>query len=404
MGISTDKILSRSPYLIGNGKRRSTIAFGALIAFLMIVNVAIMFHELGSVSSTKQTVVVIYSMAGLIGIALLSLSRRWPTFTVAIVLVFTVIERSSQYQTVYPIPLLIGIFAFSVLKPPKKIIVMAAVVTVAYFIDSVALGIGHYLVRGALAALSIVVPVSSFGLWIGTNQAYVKELRDRSAQLERERELLAAQAVNDERVRIARDLHDVVAHHVSLMIVQAGAIRESLPPASPLRDSLDQLADTGRGAMSEMRRMLNVLRNDRENSILPLSPAPGIHEIEALVSRANDAGYAINYRIKGQAIDLSETLGTTVFRVVQESLTNIVKYGIGVSGFVEIEYRGKELAITIENYGPFRHHLGGDGHGIAGMKERVNLFNGSLDAGYASDEIFRVEAQIPLSKKGEQVD
>ncbi len=378
-----------------------------LVLLLVLADVAVTVSNIvrsPTLSAGAVREVLVLGVLGAIGALALGLRRSHPAAVVAVVLAITIVEHSvapGGTRSIYPIPLFFALGSYAARRPWRKVVEMAAAtiatVVVTAFIRHES--VGPYGLYSLLGAVTFVVPVSSFGLWIGTNRAYVKELQERSVRLERERELLAARAVSDERVRIARDLHDVVAHHVSLMVVQAGAIRESLPRESPLRDSLDVLAGTGREAMEEMRRMLSVLRHD-DLASLPLSPSPGIPDLPNLVARANEAGFEMTYRVIGTTVTLSEAQETCLFRVAQEALTNVVKHTRGATGFVEVRFEVDKVRLVVEDRGEEALSNAPAGHGISGMQERVALFGGTLTAEAIAPGAFRVVAEIPLVSVG----
>ena len=348
-------------------------------------------------------VAVGFAALGVAGSASLFFAKRRPLAVLAFVVVVTLLMRDARSlagPSIYPLPLFYALGNYALRHSWKQVARVAAGVVGVIYLSSLLRGesLGNYGLNSLfslLGAVTFVVPVSSLGLWLGTNRAYVRELRERSARLEHERELLAQRAVAQERVRIARDLHDVVAHHVSLMVVQAGAIRESLPRESELRGSLDVLADTGREAMAEMRRMLGVLRS--EDSGGPArAPAPRLSELPTLVGRANEAGISIEYRVLGEPSALSEAEELCLYRVAQEALTNVVKHSEGAVGSVELAFAPGSVTLRVEDTGRQIATPGGPGHGLAGMRERLGLFGGTLVAEPQGRDGFLVEARLPL--------
>lgn len=400
--------IGRLPLIGGKAAKIGPILAGpVLVAILLAADIGITGANLARISShsvNSNAEAVALGIFGALGVVSLGLRRRFPAAVMGALVAATIVEHGlapAGTRSVVPIALFFAIGSYAAMRPWRKVVEMAAAVIIlmvlsAFIRDESA---GPYGLYSFLGAVTFVVPISSFGLWIGTNRAYVKELQERSVRLERERELLAARAVTDERVRIARDLHDVVAHSVSLMIVQAGAIRESLPRDSVLRAPLDVLADTGREAMEEMRRMLGVLRQDDHFSS-PLAPAPGLREIAGLVARANEAGFEIAYRVIGTAVTLSEAQETCLYRVAQEALTNVVKHTRGASGFVELAFGDGVVRLVVEDRAEELPTDSEPGHGIAGMRERVALFGGTLLAQSIAPGAFRVEATLPLVGAG----
>jgi signal transduction histidine kinase len=245
----------------------------------------------------------------------------------------------------------------------------------------------------------------SFGVaWlIGDNirvrRAYTRQLEQRAAELEIEREEKAALAVSQERARIARELHDVVAHHVSVMVVQASGARRVLeknPAAAP--DALQAVEQSGRTALSEMRRMLEVLRTDEAG----VGPQPGLDELDRLVGQVRDAGLPVELAVEGRPRELPGAMDLAAYRIVQEALTNTVKHAGQASARVVVRYEPESLLLEISDDGrgaaaPLLAGADqGGGQGLIGMRERVALYGGSLEAGPVFPGGYRVRAIFPL--------
>ncbi|HXD59060.1 MAG TPA: sensor histidine kinase, partial [Thermoleophilaceae bacterium] len=218
------------------------------------------------------------------------------------------------------------------------------------------------------------------GLYVHTRHAYVEGLRDRAARAERERELLASQAVAEERVRIARELHDVVAHNVSLMVVQAQAVG-AVSHDERERGALDQIAALGRQGLAEMHRMLGVLRPGDDDVEAELAPQPGVDDVEGLVRHARGAGFDVALAVEGEPRPLPQGVDLSAYRIVQEALTNVVRHSGGSRADVSIHYcpGALELSVVDDGRGPASN--GSGGHGLVGMRERVSLFGGELATG-----------------------
>ena len=225
------------------------------------------------------------------------------------------------------------------------------------------------------------------------------ELESRAQRAESERELLARQAVLDERARIARDMHDIVAHGMSVMVVQAGAA-ERLLDTQPerARQALVNIQGTGREALTEMRRMLGLLR-DRPGD-QRLAPQPTLADIEQLVQQCVDSGVPTELRIDGERSESAATVELTGYRVVQEALTNVIRHaGSDAKAAVRITYGPGQMRIEVTDDGAGATSASlerATGHGLVGMRERVELYHGTLHAGPRPGGGFRVAATIPL--------
>ena len=220
--------------------------------------------------------------------------------------------------------------------------------------------------------------------------------RDRQLVLaRRERDVAAREAVVDERARIARELHDVVAHHVSTMVVQAGAERRLVPPEQQeTREVLGSIERTGRGALTEMRRMVAMLRQDPADD---LAPQPRLSDLPELVRQMQEAGLEVRLDVEGEPRPLPEGIELSAYRIVQEALTNAYKHAAGAHALVEVGYGVDSLSLVVRDDG--RSSRGDDlpgGHGLVGMQERVALYGGTFEAGTAETGGFTVRVQLPV--------
>ena len=264
------------------------------------------------------------------------------------------------------------------------------------------------------AILGILVPESSpsvpswalelvggLAIWLAGNamrqrQAQADALAERARTLERERELATQLALADERRRIARELHDVVAHSVSVMVVQAGAAR-TVAPRDPERaaDALREVENSGREALRELRGLLGLLT---DAAIEPtLAPQPGLAQLERLVERVGQAGLPVVVRVAGTPRRLPPGLDLTAYRIVQEGLTNALKYARGAPTEVVVEFDDDEVRVSVLDEGG-THASAGEGasRGLVGMQERVAVYGGHLQAGTRPEGGFAVRARLPL--------
>ena len=285
---------------------------------------------------------------------------------------------------------------------PRRRAMVAAALTAGCVLISFAAYAAFDSIAGWTANLSVTY--LSFGLaWlIGDNlrvrRAYTRELESRAAQLEIEREEKAIQAVTEERARIARELHDVVAHYVSVMVVQAaGARRIADKDPVAARGALEAVEAAGRTALAEMRRMLEVLRADDQG----MGPQPGLGEIDRLIQNVRDAGLPVEYSVEGEACCLPAGMDLAAYRIVQEALTNSVKHGGKATARVTVRYTEDTLEIEVVDDGrgaaaPLLTIAEGGGHGLIGMRERVGLFGGELHTGPVLTGGYRVYARMPI--------
>jgi signal transduction histidine kinase len=220
--------------------------------------------------------------------------------------------------------------------------------------------------------------------------------RERRAQLaERERDLAAREAVVEERARIARELHDAIAHNVSMMVVQAGAERRVLDGGQGApREVLETIEQIGRAALTEMRRLVGMLRSDTGD---PLAPQPGLVDLATLVSQVGEAGLPVELVVEGERRELPVGIELSAYRIVQEALTNALKHAGEARATVRIRYGDDSLELEISDDGAgAAAPVSSGGHGLVGMRERVALYGGRLDAGRQPSGGFRVRVLLPI--------
>jgi len=228
-------------------------------------------------------------------------------------------------------------------------------------------------------------------------RAYLTSLEDRAARLERERDAQAQIATAAERARIARELHDVIAHNVSVMVVQADGASYALR-SEPERtaQALTAISQTGRQALTEMRRLLGVLRSDGEQA--DLAPVPGLDELRELLDQAREAGMSVSLTLEGPVRPLPEGAELAAYRVVQESLTNTRKHGgLGAAAAVTLRYEpnGLLLEVTDDGLGALGPAAEEPGHGLTGMRERIEMYGGTVEAGPLPAGGYQVTAWLP---------
>ncbi len=295
--------------------------------------------------------------------------------------------------------LLVAAFSFGAYGHRRHNLAGAAVVVGAFLVKEIADVVGgHGVDVGFWVATAIFW---AMGRLFRERLRRVAELEDHTERLHEQQDALARAAVVDERSRIARELHDVVAHSVSLIVVQAGAARHTLNRAdTETAETLESIETTGRQALVELRRMLGILRRaDDEPS---LAPMPGLGQIEALAGQVRDAGLPVELRIEGQPVPLPPGVDLAAYRILQEALTNTLKHAGPARARVVVSYRPHELELEVIDDGrPETANGGGTwrgrtGHGLLGMRERVSLYGGVLQASPQPAGGFVVSARLPL--------
>jgi signal transduction histidine kinase len=238
------------------------------------------------------------------------------------------------------------------------------------------------------------------GNYVGSRRAYTAELELKNRQLEQAQIELAERAATEERLRIARDLHDVVTHTMSVVVVQAGTgrmVAEADPAAA--RRALATIESAARSALVEMRRLLGVLRssNDEQGG---LAPAPGLADLDALVAGIVTSDVSVDVRVEGERRDVPAGVDLCAFRIVQEALTNVIKHAGPARATVAVRYSPHEVRVDVDDDGSAAHSVLPErstaGHGLVGMRERVAMLHGDLDAGPSPSGGFHVSARLPF--------
>jgi signal transduction histidine kinase len=250
------------------------------------------------------------------------------------------------------------------------------------------------------------VPASIVSAWllgnyVGSRRAYAAELEEKNRQLERARLELADRAVAEERLRIARELHDVVSHTMSVVAVHAGTgrmVAEEDPAAA--RVALATIETTTRSAMLEMRRMLGLLRGSAGDEPGALTPAPGLRDLDALVADVVRSGVTVEVCVEGQRRDVPVGVDLAAYRIVQEALTNVIKHVGPTRATVTVRYTGDAVTVEIDDDGSARTRPtvwpSATGQGLEGMRERVAMYHGNFDAGPRPGGGFHVAARLPF--------
>lgn len=380
------------------------------------------------------------ALFGVLAGAVLILRRRWP---VAVVLVGVAVTPAQMGFMLS----LVGLYTLAASEVPRRITAALAgmnglgTMVVAFLSfdsnlrdsgDDPGMSLPLTFIVSVLMALGLTAPPVLLGLYVRARRRLVESLRERADGLERELELLAEKALEraeraraDERTRIAREMHDVVAHRVSLMVVHAAALKAvALKDPAKASASAELLGDMGRQALTELRRMLGVLRTASEAVPAPAAVVPAVtggarpepvaaevtdpaeatdgpclDQLAALVEESQAAGMGVELTVEGEERPCGRHIEATVYRVVQEALTNVHKHAAGAKAHVRLAYREAEIAVLVVN-GPSdgspATSLPSGGHGLLGMRERVTSHGGGFAAGPTQDGGFRVSAMVPL--------
>jgi signal transduction histidine kinase len=220
----------------------------------------------------------------------------------------------------------------------------------------------------------------------------------RAAQAEREREAAARLAVAEERARIARELHDIVAHSVSVMVLQVGAIRHNLPETvAEDKDALQGVERTGRAALAEMRRLLGAMRDEGQDA--ELTPQPGLDSLDSLLEEVGRAGLPVRLHREGEPAPLPRAIELSAYRIIQEGLTNALKHAQASHADVTLRYGPDDLQLEIRDDGRGASDSDGLGHGLVGVRERVKIYGGEMTSGPANGGGFVLRTRLPLGER-----
>ncbi len=257
---------------------------------------------------------------------------------------------------------------------------------------SVAVGSTENAARDIVSIAVVVGTAFALGRAMRRRELRLVASDERAAVLEREREEDLRRAASEERGRIARELHDVIAHGVTVMVVQAGAA-DQIMDRDPVqaRQALLAIQDTGRHALTDLRRLLGLVRDEET---MRLAPRPGLQELDALIDEMRKAGVPIEVEVRGTPRDLPAGVDLSAFRILQEALTNVLKHAGEARARVVVAYTPNAIELEVVDDGRVPSH--GHGHGLVGMRERVLLYGGTLETGPVEGSGYRVRARLPL--------
>ncbi|MFF3300208.1 sensor histidine kinase [Streptomyces sp. NPDC002908] len=329
--------------------------------------------------------------------------RRAPVAVLIAVLAAGALYRFTVDGPGQPLPYtgLVAFYTVAELSASRQRLAVAVLVLAAVF-PSVAWNTGE--ARELLFSLFVFAAAYAFGRFTHTRKAYIRAMEDRARQLEVTHRIEAERAAAGERARIAREMHDILSHAVSLMIVQAEARPVAVRTAPERAEAaFDAISETGRDAMVQLRRMLGVLREDAPGDTpSPRAPQPSPADLPALLDRVRSGGLEVTYAVTGLPRPLPAATGATVYRIVQEALTNVVRHARASRVTVELAHAPAELTVTVTDDG--RGPGATTGLGLVGIRERAAAHGGRATAGPGpGGRGFRVFATLPLVTSPEGV-
>jgi signal transduction histidine kinase len=333
---------------------------------------------------------------GLLFLPLLAWRRRWPLVLLAALVAATVSNfwlPDAGEGEAFGILVIVGLYTAGAYTAGRATLAATCLAVVLWVLITAADPDGIYL--GGLVFFGIVVGAPFVvGRLIRARRQREALLEERAVVLEREREERARAAVAEERTRIARELHDVVAHAISVIILQGRGGRRLLnEDPDEARRAFDTIERTASQALSEMRRLLGMLRADDES--LALAPQPSLSALDALASEVTHAGLPVDVQIVGEPVELPAGVDLSAYRIVQEALTNALKHAGPARASVRVRYGDGELEIEVVDDGSATGNGDGTGHGLLGIRERVTVYGGSFEAGRETLGGYAVRARLP---------
>ena len=388
-------------------RRHRSVADAAVACFLLLGSLGYLFGAPGTQGAQTASLIALTVVA----CASIAVSRRWPRLVLAVAVACAATGALLGYTATPVSPAIVAIFLLSV-RTDRRQATLAAFCVIAVLL---AVGTGLTAPSRPLAQLLGMVAwtgmAAAAGDAVRSRRAYIAATEERAERAERTREQEAARRVAEERMRIARDLHDAVAHHIALVNAQAGAalyVMDQRPDQA--RTALAHIQEASRYALDELRTTVGLLRQSGDPAA-PLEPAPGLGRLAELARSFEPAGLRVTVTLNGRQRPIPTAVDMTAYRIVQEALTNVHKHAAVGAAAVEVAFLPDRLRITVDNEkggsaAPSGGKAGSDGNGtdggfgLIGMRERVAVVGGRLDARPRSEGGYRVTAQLPLHPSG----
>ncbi len=320
--------------------------------------------------------------------------RRWPTAVMAVVAAVALVQWLVDVRVLADVALLVALYTVAVHERPSRVVASTVVVEAGVVMATVRWSPGGDEPRSFVFLTGLVAAAVCGGLAVRSGSQYLGWMDERAARLELERDQQAAISAAEERARIAREMHDVVAHSLSVVITLADAASVT-PDPDDAAAAIQQVAEVGREALQDMRVVLAALRTDETAS--DLGPLPGLADLDALYRQVRRTGLAVEPTVVGDVPDLSAAVELSIYRIVQEALTNTLKHAAASTVDVRIEYGHATVTVRVHDDGTGSGPVV-SGHGLTGMTERAAMHGGRMSAGPEPAGGWLVTATLPVAR------
>jgi signal transduction histidine kinase len=378
--------------LLSLQRRWSAVTDAIIVVTLLVIGLASAvgeFHE--SAASRAFTVALVLPLLW---------RRRWPVAVFAVMATVAFVQWLLDEQVFADVALLVALYSVAVARPARTTLLAFAVLEIGIVLAIIRWGGGDWL-PPFIGLSGLATTAAVMGTSARNRRALVASLQERAERLERERDQQGQLATAAERARIAREMHDIVAHNVSVMIALADGASYAIKEDPERAEHAMQTASrTGRQALTEMRRLLGVLREEHGHA--QLAPQPGLEQLDELLEDVRTAGLPVDYQVTGRPErPLAAGLQLAVFRIVQEALTNTLKHaGPGATARLRLHHQPGSLEVEVLDSAtrPPLVEAGGAGAGLQGMRERALVYEGEFEAGPRPDGGWQVRLVLPLAR------
>jgi signal transduction histidine kinase len=375
----------------GSRQPRSWL-FDAAVALFAFLAAGAYVTSSPDLSTTEAVAIILATAAPLV------VRRVWPVPVFAWGFLVAAATGWWAMQVVWSPALVIGLYTVTVLRPRRDALIAAILLAIGAVVSSVHVFPASWIAPAA-SLVAVVLASTVLGLYIRTRRALLDQLRERAQRLEHDREQELALAAAEERTRIAREMHDIVAHHLTVMVTLSdGAAAKVASAPEQAADVMRTVSATGRLALTDTRRLLGVLR-DRDD-VAARAPLPDVARLDELIDRVRSTGLGIRYEVEGAPPVDAGAVQLALYRIVQESLTNTMKHaGRDATATVRIRYGQDEVCVEVADDGIGGTSIGGSsGRGLVGMRERVEAFAGDVRSGPRTPRGWLVTARLSLAE------